>query len=98
MVIDEVMLLTAMVWPAAMCRRVRLTWADGGYAGKLLDWARTSLTIMLQVVKRFDDTTGFVVLPNAYSPVFGGRTARASDHPASPTGAYVQVGTRADLR
>lgn len=47
-------------------RRIRLVWADGGYAGKLVDWARTSLTIVLQIVKRSDDTTGFVVLPRRW--------------------------------
>jgi hypothetical protein len=28
-----------------------LVWADGGYAGKLVDWARTGLKIALQIVK-----------------------------------------------
>ena len=37
--------------------------ADGGYAGTLLDWARTSLNITPRIVKRTDDVTGFVVLP-----------------------------------
>jgi len=41
-------------------------WADGGYAGKLVDWARTSLKIVLQIVKRTDDMTGFVVLPRRW--------------------------------
>jgi transposase len=44
------------------CRRARLVWADGGYAGKLVDWAKTSLNLALQIVKRSDDATGFVVL------------------------------------
>lgn len=47
-------------------RRIRLVWADGGYAGKLVDWARTSLKIVLQIVKRSDDATGFVVLPRRW--------------------------------
>jgi transposase len=51
---------------AATCRRIRLVWADGGYAGKLLDWARTGLQIMLQIVKRSDTATGFVVLPRRW--------------------------------
>jgi transposase len=50
----------------ASCRRIRLIWADGGYAGTLVDWARTSLTIVLQIVKRSDDATGFVVLPRRW--------------------------------
>jgi transposase len=50
----------------AACRRVRLVWADGGYAGKLVTWAKTSLTIVLQIVKRSDDAKGFVVLPRRW--------------------------------
>ena len=48
------------------CQRVRLVWADGGYAGKLLDWARTRLKITLAIVKRSDDVKGFVVLPRRW--------------------------------
>lgn len=51
---------------AACCQRVRLVWADGGYAGKLVDWTRDSLRIMLQIVKRPDDAVGFVVLPRRW--------------------------------
>lgn len=51
---------------AASCRRVRLIWADGGYAGKLVHWARNNLTIALQIVKRTDTTAGFVVLPRRW--------------------------------
>ncbi|HEU5475652.1 MAG TPA: transposase [Actinophytocola sp.] len=51
---------------AASYHRIRLVWVDGGYAGKLLGWTRTSLTIVLQIVKRSDDTTGFVVLPRRW--------------------------------
>jgi transposase len=52
---------------ATAFRRVRLIWADGGYAGKLVDWAHASLTIALQIVKRSDDATGFVVLPRRWA-------------------------------
>lgn len=51
---------------AVSFRRIRLVWADGGYAGKLVDWARTSLRITLRIVKRSDNTTGFVVLPRRW--------------------------------
>ncbi len=51
---------------AAACQRVRLVWADGGYAGKLVNWAHTGLKIVLQIVKRSDDATGFVVLPRRW--------------------------------
>lgn len=48
------------------CHRIRLVWADGGYAGKLLDWARDTLHIAVRIVKRSDDMTGFVVLPRRW--------------------------------
>lgn len=51
---------------ATWCRRVRLVWADGGYAGKLVTWAKTCLNLVVQVVKRSDDATGFVVLPRRW--------------------------------
>jgi transposase len=46
--------------------RVRLVWADGGYAGKLVDWAKNQLRLDLQIVKRSDDTKGFQVLPRRW--------------------------------
>ncbi|MGW0501058.1 transposase [Streptomyces sp. NPDC003007] len=45
---------------------VRLVWADGGYAGRLVDWAAEKLQLTLDIVKRTDDTTGFVVLPRRW--------------------------------
>jgi transposase len=46
--------------------RIQLVWADGGYAGRLLDWAHEQLRLNLQIVKRTDDTTGFHVLPRRW--------------------------------
>lgn len=34
---------------------IKLAWADGGYAGKLVTWAKTSLRLTLQIVRRPDD-------------------------------------------
>lgn len=51
---------------AASCRRVRLAWADGGYAGKLLDWATATINLTVKIVKRSDDARGFVVLPRRW--------------------------------
>ncbi|MGW2522565.1 transposase [Streptomyces sp. NPDC001617] len=45
---------------------VRLVWADGGYAGRLVDWAAEKLQLTLEIVKRTDDTAGFVVLPRRW--------------------------------
>jgi transposase len=50
----------------ASYRRIRLVWADGGYAGKLVDWAHTTITLTVAIVKRSDDATGFVVLPRRW--------------------------------
>lgn len=47
-------------------QRIRLVWADGGYAGKLVDWARQRWAIVLSIVKRSDTDTGFVVLPRRW--------------------------------
>ncbi|MFG2825806.1 transposase [Kitasatospora sp. NPDC048365] len=46
--------------------RIKLVWADGGYTGRLVDLARDALRIALTVVKRTDDTMGFVVLPKRW--------------------------------
>jgi transposase len=51
---------------AACCHRIRLIWADGGYAGQLVDWTRHTRNVVLQIVKRPDDVTGFVVLPRRW--------------------------------
>jgi transposase len=47
-------------------RRIGLIWADGGYAGKLLDWAHQKFNITLQIVKRTEEMSGFVVLPRRW--------------------------------
>ncbi|WP_328792665.1 MULTISPECIES: hypothetical protein [unclassified Streptomyces] len=38
-------------------------WADGGYAGRLVSWAKQQQGLALEIVKRSDDASGFVVLP-----------------------------------
>jgi transposase len=50
----------------ARFHRLALVWADGGYAGKLLLWAAGRLHLKLQIVKRSDDASGFVVLPRRW--------------------------------
>ena len=46
--------------------RLRLIWADGAYAGQLVEWVKTVFQWTLEIVKRSDDTTGFVVLPKRW--------------------------------
>ena len=45
---------------------IRLAWADGGYAGKLVTWAATWLRLTLEIVKRPDDLHTFKVLPRRW--------------------------------
>jgi transposase len=47
---------------------VKLAWADGGYAGKLVTWARTRLKpkLTLEIVRRPDDLHTFQVLPHRW--------------------------------
>jgi transposase len=61
---------------------VRLAWADGGYAGKLVTWAAAKLKpkLTLQIVKRPDDLHTFKVLP----PPVGRRAHPVLDHPPPP--------------
>ena len=49
-----------------MFGRLKLIWADGGYAGKLVEWAATLRCWTLQIVKRSDDAKGFKVLPKRW--------------------------------
>ncbi|MFH8477188.1 IS5 family transposase [Streptomyces sp. NPDC018000] len=44
----------------------RHVWADGGYAGPLVCWAAENLHLTLEIVKRSDTATGFVVLPRRW--------------------------------
>lgn len=45
---------------------IRLVWADGGYAGRLVIWAAKVIGLTVTIVKRTDDTTGFAVLPRRW--------------------------------
>ncbi|WP_405863628.1 IS5 family transposase [Streptomyces sp. NBC_00005] len=47
-------------------KKISLVWADGGYTGVLVDWAKEKLQLTLQIVKRSDDMKGFVVLPRRW--------------------------------
>jgi putative transposase len=46
--------------------RLRLIWADGGYAGQLVSWVKEQLRIALEIVKRSDEVVGFEVLPRRW--------------------------------
>lgn len=46
--------------------RLQLIWADGGYAGKLVDWVKTVCQWALEIIKRSDGVKGFQVLPRRW--------------------------------
>jgi putative transposase len=46
--------------------RLKKIWADGAYAGKLVDWAKELGEWVLEIVKRSDDAVGFEVLPHRW--------------------------------
>lgn len=49
--------------------RLRLIWADGGYAGALLAWVaglRSARGVRMEIVKRSDDVKRFKVLPKRW--------------------------------
>ena len=48
------------------CRRLKLIWADGGYAGKLMEWTKQLCGWVLEIVKRTDDLAGFKLLPHRW--------------------------------
>lgn len=50
----------------AVCPRVTLVWADGGYAGALLAIAKRYWSLTLEIVKRSDAVKTFVVLPRRW--------------------------------
>jgi len=47
------------------CPRLRLIWADGGYAGQLVEWVQALGGWLLAIVKRPPEG-GFVVLPRRW--------------------------------
>jgi len=42
---------------------LRLIWANGGYAGQLVQLVAGSFSWVLEIVKRNDNARGFVLLP-----------------------------------
>ncbi len=46
--------------------RLKVVWADGGYAGQLIDWVTAACGWVLQTVLRPTTAKGFVVLPRRW--------------------------------
>jgi putative transposase len=51
--------------PGHLTRLARI-WADGGYAGKLVPWVKTTCQCILEIVKRSDKRKGFEVVPHRW--------------------------------
>jgi transposase len=55
---------------AARFGSIALIWADAGYANQidsgLVTWARKTISIVVQIITRSDDVTGFQVLPRRW--------------------------------
>jgi len=45
---------------------VRHIWADGAYAGKLVDWARENFGVGVEIVRKIEGQRGFAVLPRRW--------------------------------
>lgn len=50
----------------AVCPPLKLIWAAGGYAGKLVEWTKKFGGWALEIVRRRDDVAGFAVLPKRW--------------------------------
>ena len=46
--------------------RLKVIWADGGYAGRLVSWAWSTGGWLLEVVRRRPDSHSFEVLPRRW--------------------------------
>ena len=50
----------------AKCAGIRLVWADGGYAGKLIGWLQQFCGWLLEIVKRNEAVKGWQLLPRRW--------------------------------
>jgi putative transposase len=48
------------------CLRLKLIWADGAYAGHLIEWVKTFCGWLLEIVKKKENVKGFQVLPRRW--------------------------------
>ena len=48
------------------CSRLRIIWADGAYAGQLVEWVKNVCGWLLEIVKRNQVVKGFQLLPHRW--------------------------------
>jgi putative transposase len=51
---------------AALFPTITLVWADGGYAGQLIDWLKRWCGWVLEIVRKLGTQVGFQVLPRRW--------------------------------
>jgi putative transposase len=57
----------ALLWRLCRDHRgIRLVWADCGYAGKLVTWAKTTVGLVVRIVRKKPGQCTFVVLPRRW--------------------------------
>lgn len=61
---DGALLVLSKLW--GVFRQLQIIWADGGYAGGLVAWVQQQLGAVLEIVKRSDPASGFVILPRRW--------------------------------
>ena len=78
--------------------RLRLIWADGGYAGKLVSWVQEAANCALEIAKRPKDERGFKILAKRWAvgrtPAWLGRYRRMSkdcDRLAETSDAWIRL-------
>jgi hypothetical protein len=65
--------------------QITLAWADGGYAGKLVNWAKTTLRLTLEIVKRPHDLHASQCCPAGGSSSRHCRGSPATAEPSATT-------------
>lgn len=51
---------------ATLFPSISLVWADGGYAGQLIEWLQKWCGWVLEIVRKLEGQTGFQVLPRRW--------------------------------
>jgi Transposase and inactivated derivatives len=62
---DGARLLLNRLWDRTQ-KQIEKIWADGAYAGQLIDWVQENLDALLEIVEREEEQDGFEVLPRRW--------------------------------
>lgn len=62
---DGARLLLNRLWEQTQ-KQIEKIWADGAYAGQLIDWVQENLDALLEIVEREEEQDGFEVLPRRW--------------------------------